>query len=84
MNAKISVLVICIEVIIYLLLYNMQDCTFKSKINITAYQNTIQFRCLSITQLLDKSNSLQPTVRLSLCRTLFSGTFRAIPIETPI
>ena len=29
MNAKISVLVICIEGIIYLLLYNLTDCTFK-------------------------------------------------------
>ena len=29
MNAKISVFVICVEVIIYLLLYNFPDCTFK-------------------------------------------------------
>ena len=29
MNAKISVLVICVEAIIYLLLYDMYDCTFK-------------------------------------------------------
>ena len=29
MNAKISVLVICVEAIIYLLLHNLQDCTFK-------------------------------------------------------
>ena len=29
MNAKISVLVICVEAIIYLLLYNLHDCTFK-------------------------------------------------------
>ena len=29
MNAKISVFVICIEAIIYLLLYNLHDCTFK-------------------------------------------------------
>ena len=28
-NAKISVLVICVEAIIYLLLYNLHDCTFK-------------------------------------------------------
>ena len=32
MNAKISVFVICVEAIIYLLLYNLQDCTFK-KVN---------------------------------------------------
>ena len=30
MNAKISVFVICVEVIIYLLLYNLHDCTFKN------------------------------------------------------
>ena len=29
MNAKISMLVICVEAIIYLLLYNMHDRTFK-------------------------------------------------------
>ena len=29
MNAKISMFVICFEVIKYLLLYNLHDCTFK-------------------------------------------------------
>ena len=29
MNAKISVLVICVEAIIYLSLYNFNDCTFN-------------------------------------------------------
>ena len=29
MNVKISVLVTCVEVIMYLLLYNFHDCTFK-------------------------------------------------------
>ena len=29
MNAKISVFVICLEAIIYLLLYNLHDSTFK-------------------------------------------------------
>ena len=29
MNAKISVFVVCVEAIIYLLLYNLHDCTFK-------------------------------------------------------
>ena len=29
MNAKISVLIIFVEAIIYLLLYNLHDCTFK-------------------------------------------------------
>ena len=32
MNAKISVLVIYVETIIYLLLYNLHDCAFKNKI----------------------------------------------------
>ena len=31
MNAKISVFVFCVEVIIYSLLYNLNDCTFKQK-----------------------------------------------------
>ena len=29
MNAKISVFVICFEAIVYVLLYNLHDCTFK-------------------------------------------------------
>ena len=29
MNAQISVFVICVEGIVYLLLYNLHDCTFK-------------------------------------------------------
>ena len=32
MNAKMSVFVICIEVIIYLLLCDLHDCTFKGKV----------------------------------------------------
>ena len=31
MNAIFSVFVICVEAIIYLLLYNLNDCTFKYK-----------------------------------------------------
>ena len=31
MNAKISVFCICVKAIIYLLLCNLHDCTFKSK-----------------------------------------------------
>ena len=31
MNEKISVFVFCVEAIIYLLLYNLHDCTFKVK-----------------------------------------------------
>ena len=31
MNAKISAFVICVEVIIYLLLYNLDDCTFNNQ-----------------------------------------------------
>ena len=31
MNAKISVFTICVEVIVYLLLHNLHDCTFKEE-----------------------------------------------------
>ena len=30
MNAKISVFVTCVEVIIHMLLYNLHDCTFNT------------------------------------------------------
>ena len=32
MNAKVSVFVICVKAIIYLLLYNLHDCTFKASV----------------------------------------------------
>ena len=31
MNAKVSVFVICVEAIIYLLLYNLHECNFNNK-----------------------------------------------------
>ena len=37
MNAKISVLVICVEAIIYLLLYNLHDCIFKALWQFTVF-----------------------------------------------
>ena len=40
MNAKISVLVICVETIMYLLLYNLHDCNFKSETNFSAKKGT--------------------------------------------
>ena len=42
MNAKISVYVICAEAIIYLLLYNLHDCTFKY---IFAPAVTLWYKC---------------------------------------
>ena len=41
MNAKISVFVICVEAIIYLLLYDFHECTFK---HITDLGNVSKFR----------------------------------------
>ena len=41
MNAKISVFIICAEAIIYLLLYNLHDCTFKDK-SFTIHHQNIQ------------------------------------------
>ena len=32
MNANISVVVVCVEAIIYFPLYNLHDCTFKSNL----------------------------------------------------
>ena len=37
MNAKISVFVICVEAIIYLLLYNLHGCTFKIPLQIKCH-----------------------------------------------
>ena len=40
MDAKISVFVICVEAIIYLLLYSLHDCTFKKQIGSKIKANT--------------------------------------------
>ena len=37
MNAKISGLVICVVAIIYLLLYNLHDCTFNASFQIVQF-----------------------------------------------
>ena len=43
MNTKMSVFVIFVEAIIYLLLYNLHDCTFKgnSKISVIKFYKAI-------------------------------------------
>ena len=43
MHAKISVFVICVEVIIYLLLYNLHDCTFNDTKNTSILNTTIDY-----------------------------------------
>ena len=40
MNAKISVFVICVEEMIYLLLFNFHDCTFKYLLIWEGFQKT--------------------------------------------
>ena len=40
-NAKTSMFVICVEVIIYLLLYNLYDCTFQISIDLNFYSNNL-------------------------------------------
>ena len=53
MNAKISVLVICFKAIIYLLLYNLHDCTFdyfQKKLHLSSkklYINMPRYRTCS-------------------------------------
>ena len=49
MDAKISVFVICVKAIIYLLLYNLHDCTFSGIMNAesstTLYENYFLSKC---------------------------------------
>ena len=52
MNAKISVFVICVAAIIYLLQYNLHDCTFKS--NLTS----IKIICLTTTLIIGRVGGL--------------------------
>ena len=47
MNAKISVFVICVEAIIYLLLYNLHDCTFNTSYRETAAKRATLISFLS-------------------------------------
>ena len=50
MNANISVFVICVEAIIYLLLYNLHDCTFKiaTLFSIATLISTINLKVLKM------------------------------------
>ena len=45
MIAKISVFVICVEAIIYLLLYDLNDCTFKRTFNFGSIRVIILLQC---------------------------------------
>ena len=42
MNTKIPLLVICVEAIIYFLLYNLHDCTFNAHRNKIRQKNRIR------------------------------------------
>ena len=43
MTAKMSVFVVCVEAIIYLLLYNLNDCTFKYGPILSILESAINF-----------------------------------------
>ena len=43
MTAKMSVFVVCVEAIIHLLLYNLNDCTFKYGPILSILESTINF-----------------------------------------
>ena len=49
MNAKISMFVICVKAIIYLLSYNMHDCTFKRARNVNwhKYKKSLKISILN-------------------------------------
>ena len=61
MNAQISVFVICVESILYLLLYNLNDCTFKYS---TIYINVF----LKVSLVLIKLNKIAVSgIFVSIC-----------------
>ena len=47
-NAKIPVYVICVEAIIYLLLFNLHDCTFKLNIFVNLSNPLCDYRKMFI------------------------------------
>ena len=49
MNAKLSMFVICVEAIIYVLLYNFHGCTFKVAGTRMEYPEGVDFRGLIFT-----------------------------------
>ena len=59
MNVKISVLVICFEAIIYLLLYNLHDCIFL-------YPSTKKLYCIFTQKLLEEAQDLAALYVVSL------------------
>ena len=69
MNAKISMIAICVEAIIYLLLYSLHDCTFNIEkyINATKPSEVVVRRCSTEKVVLKISQNSQENtcVRLS-------------------
>ena len=56
MNAEISVFVICVEAIIYLLLYNLHDCTFKIIGMISSRNDFYTYHCIVLIGLISSGN----------------------------
>ena len=66
MNAKISVFAICAEAIIYLLIYNLHDCTFK-----VSYHN--EFAGQLINYVIVIPNNIERVSATDHCLILYLG-----------
>ena len=89
MNAKIPVFVICVEGIIYLLLYNLHDCTFKKlfpeaatrgfllkKVLLKISQNSQENTCVGV--FYNKVLDLRPAAQKETLAQVFSCEFYEI------
>ena len=63
MNTRISVFIICVEAIIYLLLYDLHDCTFKKDFEVTE-----NFKTLEVWRKLKRVISYRLFLKTMLCK----------------
>ena len=77
MSAKISVFVICVKTMVYLLLYNLYDCTFKEGINLSISSSYFveAVALYSERQLIQKIHNIHEKILLALTFANVSGKY---------
>ena len=59
MNAKISLFATCVKTIIYLLLYNLHDCTFDVNVYVNVNNNVKSFFRITVSTYLNNKSGLK-------------------------
>ena len=66
MNAKISVVVICVEAIIYLLLHNLHDCTFNICLQRLYFFSVYIINCILLLEMLYSFSAISEKIKIPI------------------